>query len=371
VEVVELSPKLKDEDGNEIAGSEKPLPQPKKNDMVEIKPVNNRIAHRELKVKIGEALKGKKITWTMTPYGLEKTDPIRGDWAKSLNHKDRFEVSADFGANGFKRLSQQSGETTIADDGFTAVRVNLPPVGFNKCDVKMKIEGVDQEIELITLEVPAVAVIDPGHGGNPGDSLPGSSWNNATGINSKVLEKDLALEFGLKTKDLIEMQAKQDDLNIKVLMTRKGNQNVSGADRAAKARDSGADTIFIIHLNAFNNPTVRGTLQVKRTRNNHNAAEDSEFISRVIDKVVAAIKPFDAGANKRFPVSVNTSVASDQNLGNVAGYSPIRAGYCEVEFITHPGVDNLINIGANSGNVKTAISEGMKDGIIEDLKEQP
>ena len=92
---------------------------------------------------------------------------------------------------------------------------------------------------------------------------------------------------------------------------------------------------------------------------------------RVIDKVVAAIKPFDAGANKRFPVSVNTSVASDQNLGNVADYSPIRAGYCEVEFITHPGVDNLINIGANSGNVKTAISEGMKDGIIEDLKEQP
>ena len=102
-----------------------------------------------------------------------------------------------------------------------------------------------------------------------------------------------------------------------------------------------------------------------------NLAEDIALIDPIIDRIVAAITPFDAGANKRTAVETDTSVAFDPKLGNTAEYHPIRAGYCEVEFLDNADIDELFNTGEQTEEVRTAIVEAIRDGILLDLKTQP
>ena len=96
--------------------------------------------------------------------------------------------------------------------------------------------------------------------------------------------------------------------------------------------------------------------------------------------MVAAIHPFDAQANQREAVDTPTDVADDQYLGNNANYHPIRAPYCEMEFIDYgantadkgdDAVDILMNTGPNAAAVKSAIVDAIRDGILQDLRDQP
>jgi hypothetical protein len=66
VEIVELAPLVMDEDGNAVANSEKPARGLPLTPFVEINPVQDRIAYRELKIRIGTGeLSGKTVTWSM------------------------------------------------------------------------------------------------------------------------------------------------------------------------------------------------------------------------------------------------------------------------------------------------------------------
>lgn len=374
VEVVELSPKVKDEEGNDIEGSENPSTGRPLTPFVELNPVTDRIAHRELKVRIGESLKGKTVTWTLDAVPDATPATIRGRWNHSTTHPDRFEASATYGANGFTRLSQESGRTTVADDGFTAVRVNVPPVGFNQVRIRIQIEGMDSLIDLIDMEVPGVVVIDPGHGGTA--NLSGSNWNNATSP-SGVMEKAMALDYGLALRDSLRAIRDTNHLNLRVFMTREVDQNITGAERAAVARDNGSDIIHIIHFNASAAHTARGTLEVYRTTNNVFPQQDTILSEGIITRMVAAMTPFDAGANHRARVANDTAVASDANNGNTAAYCPVRTAYIEVEFIDYGAhtttpdddlVDILLNTGPNAAAVKTAVADAMRDGILHDLR---
>gem|GEM_PF-5779111 len=371
IEFVEVTPSLVNEEGTEIPNSTKPKLIPAVNDMVEEPRAGQipNVAYRILKVKLPkEIMAGEKVKWTMTPQFTPQgeSDPrFRGQWPQS--HPDRFEAAPDNGY-GFERISQEAGRTTVDSEGFVAVRINLPPIGYNKARVKLELEKYPGASAEIDFEVPAVVVIDPGHGGT--QNLPGSSWNNATSPTG-VLEKNIALSYALDLRDVLKAKAKADKLNVKVYMTREIDDNVAGSARAHKARDNGADVIFIIHFNASANHTARGTLAVRRVAGNVNQNEDMDFINDVIDRIVPAIQTFDPGANKRFPVDNDTSVASDANLGNTAAYHPIRAGYCEVEFLDNATVDTLLNTGPNAAAVKKAIVEAMRDGILSDLMQQP
>jgi N-acetylmuramoyl-L-alanine amidase len=381
--VVELSPKTKDEDGNDIVGSEKPNYGKLLTPFVEVDPYINKTAHRELKVSIGSDLKDKKVTWTLVALPGTIPAAIRGQWEDSPTHKDRFEASTAYGANGFRKVSQSSGETTVGTDGYTAIRVNVPPIGFNQVRIKIQIEGTSTPIDLIDMEVPGVVVIDPGHGGTA--NLPGSSYNNATSP-SGVLEKTMALNYGLAVRDALKAKRQEDKLNLKVFMTREVDENKSGAYRGNKARDNGADVIFIIHFNANDDGSTphraRGTLEVYRTTNNVFAQEDTQLSSNIIDGMVAAMQPFDAAANHRARVGFDDkpAVSSDLNNGNTTEYHPVRTAYIEVEFIdfganttdkADDAVDVLLNTGPNAGAVKTAIANAIRDSILQDLRDQP
>ena len=73
-------------------------------------------------------------------------------------------------------------------------------------------------------------------------------------------------------------------------------------------------------------------------------------------------------------------VASDVYNGNNTEYHPVRTAYVEAEFIdfgantadkSDDAVDILLNTGPNAAAVKTAIANAMRDGILQDLRDQP
>lgn len=382
VEVVELSPKVKDEEGKEIEGSEKPNSGNPLTPFVEEDPENNRIAHREIKVKIGDVLKDKKVTWTLEALPGATPTTIRGQWEDSETHEDRFEQSTAYTGHWLRRVSQTTSETTIGADGYTAIRVNVPPIGFNQVRIKIQIEGIGTPIDLIDMEVPGVVVIDPGHGGST--NLQGSSANNATANPSGILEKDMALGYGLALRDALRQYRQTNKLNLQVFTTRIIDENSRGDIRANWARDKGADVFVSIHFNATNKQArgseslIRGTDQV-----NGSEVEDERLGRRVLDGVLAGISQFDKASNdrgvKNFAwssalnknVPSSWAVLSDDSYANEDDYHPVRGTIAEIEFIDVPAVDALLNTGANAGAVKTAVVNGMRDGILNDLIQQP
>ncbi|MBB5353970.1 N-acetylmuramoyl-L-alanine amidase, partial [Haloferula luteola] len=392
VEVVELSPKLKDEAGNEITGSEKPLLLPKRNGMIEEDPYNNRIAHRELKLKIGEPLEGKKVAWTMTPFGVVDGDDVRGDWSESQNHKDRFEASANFGANGFNRLSQESGETTIADDGFTAVRVNLPPIGLNQAVVKVEIEGIEGEIEVVKFEVPAVIVIDPGHGSGTG-IIDGSNAIGGEADDSKVVEYSFALDVAQKMEAEVRKNELYKNRNVRVFLTRNADPNIGMGDRTEVARENGCDTYVSIHFNDSVNRQHRDPFYLVDSTGNLNSEDDKALGLRLRQQVETAIAAHETAEGKNSarsqygPAHWETNLAKGLDTlsdyasairlgnGNVVGHTPCRAALIEIEWMSHAAADALFNTEAPANEmgkkeaVRSAVAKALSDACIEDIKE--
>jgi hypothetical protein len=177
-------------------------------------------------------------------------------------------------------------------------------------------------------------------------------------------------------------------------MTRDSDVNMRGDDRAFVARDNGADVMFILHFNSDDDkgtkekPRVphqsRGTLEVYRTSSNVSPDQDTNVSSDIIDRMVNAMKPFDAGANHRSRVNYEDSgntgpaVSSDAYNGNTQAHHPVRTAYIEGEFIDFGAntkdqsddlVDILLNTGPNAGAVKTAVVNAIRDGILQDLRD--
>jgi N-acetylmuramoyl-L-alanine amidase len=376
VEVIELSPKVKDEDGNDIAGSEKPNIGKPLSPFVEVDPHANKIAHRELKVKIGELLKDKKVTWTLEPLPGAIPATIRGEWEDSPTHKDRFEVSKAYGANGFRKVSQASGETTVGADGHTAIRVNVPPIGFNQVRIKIHIEGISTPIDLIDMEVPGVVVIDPGHGGQD---------SGAVGrTDTSILEKDLALEYSLSLqREVIEKFAAERH-GLRMVMTRKTTgEYMENSARANLARDKGADVFISVHFNSGAN-SARGTETLVRGDSNVNESEDTTLANLFLTSTLSAVKSQDAAAvnrgvknyawskSKQKNVPSQWAVLSDSGYGNTNDYHPIRGSIVEVEFLSHETALESVKLPNAKGTaIKTNFASDVSIDIYNNILNQP
>ena len=421
VEVLELSPKLLDENENEIAGSEKPSIASQSTEMVERDPTatptafNNasaiRIAWRDMKVNVGKSLTGKKITWSMTPQFTpmkadgtpEPTPRFRGAWGTAINpvHRHQFSASEKYGSHDYESITQMleadtnagvtiTAQTTVDVHGYTAVRVNLPPVGFNKSQIKIRIEDSSAEIDLIELEVPAVIVVDAGHGGvlpgNDDDKLAegylwsssggewrlgGSATNHAEGNPSNTLEKTMTLDFSRLLRDQIMQLRARQDLRLKVKMTRNADENLTLASRARYARDYGADQLLSIHFNGYNQSARGVEVQLDKT-GNLNELADKALGQRVVDSAYRALYDFDhAASNRGVKIDQGLDVISDPDLGNTTTYQFCRAALLEVEFIDVPMVDQLLNTGVNHEEVRKAVMKSVADALLLDIRIQP
>ncbi|MDH5822482.1 N-acetylmuramoyl-L-alanine amidase [Luteimonas sp. RD2P54] len=379
-DAVELAPEILDEDGEVVDGSTESQAIPHKHPMVKVEPATNRIAHREVKVRVWSEGRpddhhaGRTVTWSMAPLfvrpveeGEEESDPaFRGDWAQAAaGHRDRFEAPAEFAASGFSRIDQEQATTTVNATGHTAIRVNLPPIAFNAARISVQLEGEEAAVELIDLEVPGIIVIDPGHGGET--DRPSSSANNATSHTSGILEKDLALDFGLRVRTALRALRVGEDRNLWVHLTRDDDTNIAGAERANLGRDVGADVLVSIHFNGFNG-VARGTeTLVRRRSDNVNYDEDVALAQRLNDAVYGAILARDEGAIDRGIKERQLAVLSDGDLGNTAAHHPLRSALLEVEFIDNETVDELLSINENHEQVRQEIADAIANALVDDL----
>ena len=108
--------------------------------------MTQRLPRRRFDALLGEPQLLSATELLLEPLPGEIPATIRGQWDDSPTHKDRFEASTAYGANGFRKISQSQGETTITSDGHTAIRVNVPPIGFNQVRIRIQIEGTSAPI---------------------------------------------------------------------------------------------------------------------------------------------------------------------------------------------------------------------------------
>jgi len=246
--------------------------------------------------------------------------------------------------------------------------------------VSVQVEGMDEAAELIDLEVPAIVVIDPGHGGTA--KLGGSSANNATSIGdadgNRSLEKDLTLIFSRKLRTQLLQRRDDQSLMLQVVMVRDSDINVGIADRAHVARDRGADIFFSIHFNDYSNASVHGpeTLIEPTASGNVNHAEDRALATRVQAALTATVpnaqQPDEKGY-RGIKEGTESGVYRDGNLGNSAqrGRPYSRACLAEIDFISNADVEKEIISGENADANQDTIVGALADAIVEDLLEQP
>jgi N-acetylmuramoyl-L-alanine amidase len=330
----------------------------------------------------------------------EAAPRFRGKWGTAANsvHRNRFSASEKYGVNGYESMTQMlesdtnvgvttMAKTTVDAAGYTAIRVNLPPIGFNKARIKIVIEDTEDVIDLIDLEVPAVIVIDPGHGGEEprteaakkaagyifsdirGEwTLGGSATNHAVAKPSGIKEKEMTLEFANMLLDSLGKLKNQNKLLIKIYTTRKEDKNLSLEDRGYIAKKHGADIYNCIHFNGNEKgKQVTGTEShaFKGNDPNYNYQEDFD-LGLMVAKAAASVMK----GNNRGVFGTPLDAINDKYLGNFNGYTPCRATLWEGEFIDVPKIDELLNTGENHYKMRKDIVSAIADTNIRNLFQQ-
>ncbi|MEJ6642103.1 MAG: N-acetylmuramoyl-L-alanine amidase [Akkermansiaceae bacterium] len=237
----------------------------------------------------------------------------------------------------------------------------------------MRIEVEDFQgdpAKVADMEVPAVIVIDPGHGGTD---------SGAVGSDGTTFEKNLTLSYGLELQT--ELRDQLDDLAPfhRVLITRSADVFIDLAPRPAIARDAGADVFTSIHFNSAG-ATARGTETfVERLASeaspgnpgdNHNVDEDEGLATPVNTETFDAVAASDQAANNRGVQRAGKLVTRDAFNGNVATYYPLRTCLIEVEFISNAAALASIT-GTNGDSIREAFAERVAGEIVTDIQEQP
>ena len=431
VVVIELSPKLVDEKDVEIANSEKPASLPESTEMVERDPLADpqiinasavRIAWRDMKVKIGKIFAGKEVTWSMTPqftpseefwpgvpYPANYRDlrPVsgghrfRGSWthAAAANHKHRFSPSTAYVSDGlegnynfnnfFPPLLNSDGDlpqgsfesehdratTTVDSDGYTAIRVNMPPIGFNKARIKIQIEDTDGTIDLINMEVPAIVTIDPGHGG-------ADTGNPLVTVTPKLYERDLTLQYSTELKTVLQKKLLDQGRSCKILVGKQSNADgtkYANGLRALLARDQGADIHLALHFNG-GSQSASGTqvYVIREDQGNVNHSQDLALATRMYAAGEAVFGTGNRDVNQRIidlaPGADGHVFLRDTLLNNVAGAGRestfIRATLLELEYLTSAGVANKLT-GPNTTATRQSYGTQAARAIFNDLSIQP
>lgn len=370
---VEFFPQLPGGDGNAIAGSENARTAPgQTNGMVEEDPVANRIAHREIRMRIvdGAVLAGRQITWSMTPLFVPPAGgaPVfRGNWANSTTHPDRYETAVQFGTKGFEAVDQATAHTYIDENGESAIRANLAPVGFNKGRLWLEVEEFDgNPAKVGDMEVPAVVVIDPGHGGV-------DSGNQAGGYD----EKDLTLDYAQATMNQLVVWFAERQPFHRIIITRNADVALASINRPQIARDEGADAFISIHFND-GATTARGVETLIRGEDNVNLGQDQALAERIQFAAVAAVgftrtpgvksySPSDPSLPSRWTVLRDDLEA----FSNTIEFHPIRGCIQEVDFISNPTALDAITNATNGPILRANYASMVSAAIIEDMENQP
>lgn len=223
-----------------------------------------------------------------------------------------------------------------------------------------------------TLPSLGTIVLDPGHGGT-GPKLGGSSANNATSA-SGVLEKQLTLEFCTILKDSLTQIAAAKNKQIKVVLTRTEDKNLSIRNRAAVAGENKADLFICLHFNGMEDDRIRGVETYYKANGNMNLSQDMDFANAVNKSLFDSLKSLDTKARNRGVKKDTDSgpgglgVLDDTNLGNHGRPKKCRACYIELEFISNPDVDKLLISGPKAMQNRKLVMGNLAKTLTEYLE---
>jgi N-acetylmuramoyl-L-alanine amidase len=318
--------------------------------------VPNGIAQRVVEVRLEPSAfwAGKALQWAFTPEVA-----IRGALPAGR---------AILEAAGSSPFDSGTRRSTLDAQGTAAVRVLLPALAFNRGQLTVVSTDEPRIRAAVNLEVPGVVVIDPGHGGSRtvGDSSP----NNATGVVSHSLEKNLTLDMGRSVRNALL----QDLRLLLVVLTRDCDVNMGIVERAVLAACHGADVFLSIHFNG-GPATRRGTSVFVRANANGNVnrTEDAALAQRVLDAIVAAIPNGRSNGVLDDTVSQHgrLGVLNDASLGNTQAHHPIRACLAEVEFLTNANADREFNVAPDHVALRQGVAQAIARAIVTDLAAQP
>ncbi len=217
-----------------------------------------------------------------------------------------------------------------------------------------------------------VIVLDPGHGGTK--NVAGSSSNNAVAA-SGILEKQLTLEYVQDIKKHLDSDEIQQIFKgkgyceVKVLLTRTTDVNVTAANRRKVAADNKADILMSLHFNGFNKKS-RGTETYYRdpaSGGQANAKEDQALATAVNNAAYGAIAAIDSSAaNRGVKPDSKTghkkiSVLADPGKG-LSG-KMCRSCLLEVEFIDVKEVDAILVSGSSAATNRSAVMRAVAKAL--------
>ena len=165
------------------------------------------------------------------------------------------------------------------------------------------------------------------------------------GISSHLPEYELTLDVALRLKELLINEGYE------VIMIRETNDvNISNAERAEIANNSGADIFIRLHADGDENETVKGVTTLCPTENNEycsNIATDSYNLSKyIVDELSKETKDTNRGVSR---------------VDNMTGinYCKIPVSIVEMGFMTNIETDSLFQ----TDEYKDKIAIGILNGI--------
>ena len=175
-----------------------------------------------------------------------------------------------------------------------------------------------------------------------------------------VLEKNITLRMAFLVREQLELMASAEGHSLTIILTRKVDENVGLAARAHVAKKNNANLFLCIHCNAFN-AKVRGTetLISPVASGNTNHAADKAFAQLIQTAVFKAIQAHDPKAADRGVKDQKLAVLRDAFLGTKA-----RGCLVELEFIDVKAVDELLNIGVQSPQIRRDIAKAIAEALI-------
>ena len=234
------------------------------------------------------------------------------------------------------------------------------------------------------MEVTGVVVVDPGHGGIDTGAV-GRTDNT-------VLEKDLALAYGLKLRDELIDKFKDEKRGLKVVMTRETTEGfLSLQARSQLAKTRGADVLVSIHFNHADAASARGTETfVEHTPENKNPDDDADLAASLQQSTVSSVQSQDAGGAHRTTFENNWvlrdgvpipgvkragfAVTKDRESynGNTENYRSVKACLIEVEFLSNETALDSVKLSGSTGEtIKNSFAEAAATDIFNNVLNQP
>ncbi|RYZ53919.1 MAG: N-acetylmuramoyl-L-alanine amidase, partial [Sphingobacteriales bacterium] len=106
--------------------------------------------------------------------------------------------------------------------------------------LQVRVKRQPEKLKLKHLKI----AVDAGHGG---------AQSGASGLTTKILEKDYTLKIAK------ELEAALKKKGVEVFMTRQHDTDIAMVDRTMMLRDAAPDLLLSVHLNSSGNATVKGT----------------------------------------------------------------------------------------------------------------